>query len=241
MQIISDGLALEEAFEVLISDYIDYELSVYRISIENIVRGQSERNSNFFDTRRLINRTISNLFSSVKTYVDQIEKISKKYEDLKLKEKTISDEFDKSPIYRFMYRLRNYVQHYDVIIHKKRYGSFTLLEDFNTDEHPHNSSLELIIDKDRLTKSDVFTNKILREMPDEIFITKSFREYLGCLMRVHETTREILNYQQKCNDIINSSADDNNVDTRKIDALMNLIIKNEPTDIIERTKMIGIK
>jgi len=238
---IADGLAIEEAFECVILDYIEYESSVYRLSLEGLIRGHSERNSNFFDNRRMINRSISNFLSSSRAYTDQIEKMSLTYKGIKAK--TLSHEYDTTSVYPFACKLRNYVQHYDVVIHKKRHGSFTLLEDFHSEgvSRPHNSSLELIIDKNRLMETDVFSKKVLEPMPDEIFITRTFRDYLGCLLRIHKTIRDEIKYYELCVKLSKSEIDDKSFDMRKVDALLGLIRKNYPVDIIQNTKMIGVK
>lgn len=240
MKIIEDGLSIEEAFELIILDYIDYESSVYRLNLEGLIRGHSEENSNFFDNRRLLNRSILNFLSSSRSYSDQIEKLNASYPGLK--EKTTSHEFDTTIVYPFICKLRNYVQHYDVVIHKKRYGSFSLSEDVfgnKSSARPHNSSLQLIIDKNRLKDSTIFSSNILEPMPEEIFVTRTFREYLGCLMRIHKTVRDQINYYEKCLGI--TEEEKNECDTRKVDALLGLIRKNKPVDIVGRTKMIGVQ
>jgi hypothetical protein len=238
---IIEGLAIEEAFELVLLDYIEYESSVFRLSLEGLIRGHSEQNSNFFDNRRMINRSISNFLSSSSAYTDQIEKMSLRYNGLKAK--TLSHEYDTSSVYPFICKLRNYVQHYDVVIHEKRHGSFTLLEDLNSEgaPKPHNSSLELIIDKKRLMETDVFSKKVLKPIPDKIFITKTFRNYLGCLLRIHKATRDEMKYPELCKKIYKNEVDNKSVDMRKVDSLLGLIRKNYPVDIIQRTKMIGVK
>ena len=240
MEKIIDGLAIEESFEMVLLDYIEYESSVFRLNLEGLIRGHSDRNSKFFDNRRVINRSISNFLSSSRAYTDQIEKISNRYKGLK--GKTLSNEYDTSSAYPFVSKLRNYVQHYDVVIHKKKYSSFTLLEDVDSNTMPpHNSSLELIIYKTRLMKSNVFSNKILEQMPDEIFITKIFRSYIGCLSRIHKIVRTDIGYYEICTNLAINKVENEAIDLRKVDALVGLVRKNEPVDIIERTKIIGIK
>ncbi len=223
MSLLEDALAIEEAYELSILDYVEFETSIYKLSLEGLIRGHSERNSNFFENRRLLNRAISNFLSSSRAYTDQIEKLDNNYNGLK--SKTTAYEFDNTTIYPFVYRLRNYVQHYDVVIHKKRHGSFSLFEDAhgNNPNRPHNSSLELIIDKSRLKDSTVFTNKILEPMPQEISITPLLRQYLGCLSRIHNTVREELGYSEFCNGLRSDKNSEH--DYRKVDAILSLVRK----------------
>ena len=69
---LSGALAIEEKYELLLSNYLDLERECLNITSNNMVR-QTKRYEDFFDTRLLFNRKIVNLLTSTKLYIDQIQ------------------------------------------------------------------------------------------------------------------------------------------------------------------------
>jgi len=76
-----------------------------------------------------LNRRLSNLLSSIRLFLDHSEfafkrKYGKKSEEVEAFKKYASEKYDSSFSYRFVYKLRNYVQHCGIPI-----GSANSIED----------------------------------------------------------------------------------------------------------------
>lgn len=111
-------MAIEEKYELIISNYLELEKDSLSISSSNMLR-RSYNYSDFFDVRSTFNRRIVNLLTSTKLYLDQI------YQHVKvcnldlaniIKQKT-NKEYDSVFEYRFMEALRNHVQHHGLAVH----------------------------------------------------------------------------------------------------------------------------
>ncbi|MDH5572132.1 MAG: hypothetical protein OEY89_10225 [Gammaproteobacteria bacterium] len=68
----SGALAIEEKYELLLSNYIDLEKECLAASTDYMVRHTTDY-SGFFDIRLAFNRRVVNLLTSTKLYIDQIQ------------------------------------------------------------------------------------------------------------------------------------------------------------------------
>lgn len=220
----TDILSAEENFEILVENYITYEKEVYGVLIQKLLRGSGLSSINFFDERRPINLYLANFLTSSRSYLDHLEGLSKRHPELKIKESIISPEYDNNPEYKFIYKLRNHIQHSSAGIHKQEFGSFSVLGD----EDGQNCYLSLHTDVSRLA-DDTFGKTFLSSYPGVIDLNKFLRVFVGCLSEIHAKVRLA----------IKSNADafktlDNEPDERKVDTINRLIQKNHPTDSIKR-------
>jgi len=115
------ALAIEEKYEIIISNFLELEREAVNISISNIYRSHVEC-KNFFGIRLNLNIRLINLLTSARLYRDQLlshicacipDKVSTKEEVKTL----FSTEYGSSFEYRFMEALRNYVQHEGLPVH----------------------------------------------------------------------------------------------------------------------------
>lgn len=70
--ILSAAMAVEEKYELLISNYIELEKEVLKATADNMVY-QDRGYSDFFDVRLLFNQRLVNLLTSSRLYIDQIQ------------------------------------------------------------------------------------------------------------------------------------------------------------------------
>ena len=69
---LSAALAIEEKYELLISNYLDLEKECLNVTSDSMVR-RSKDYSDFFEIRLAFNRRVVNLLTSTKLYIDQIQ------------------------------------------------------------------------------------------------------------------------------------------------------------------------
>jgi len=184
------ALAIEEKYEIIISNFLELERESTNASISEMVRNQIEY-KDFFDVRLALNIRLVNLLTSVRLYTDQLSShicsCFPHKENVKTEVKGLfSTEYDTSFDYRFMEALRNYVQHSGIPVHRISTGAkWTELKDglleyslfFGTQKK------ELILDGD-------FKKQVLNEMPDEVNLKSATRSYIEAISRIHKQARE---------------------------------------------------
>tara|TARA_R110000787_G_scaffold181039_1_gene293187 strand:+ start:443 stop:1360 length:918 start_codon:yes stop_codon:yes gene_type:complete len=188
--VLSHALAIEEKYEIIISNFLELEREATNASISEMVRNHTEY-KDFFDVRLALNIRLVNLLTSVRLYTDQLSShicsCSPHEENAKTEIKGIfSTEYDSSFDYRFMEALRNYVQHSGIPVHRiSTDAKWTELEDglleyslfFGTQRK------ELLLDGD-------FKKRVLNEMPDEVDLRSATRSYIEAISRIHKQARE---------------------------------------------------
>lgn len=107
-------MAIEENYELLLSNYLDLEKECLNVAVDYMVRTSTDY-TDLFNIRLAFNRRIVNLLTSTRLYKDQIQKYigactPNDKNILKRVKKLFSDEEDCFE-YRFMEALRNHVQH----------------------------------------------------------------------------------------------------------------------------------
>lgn len=138
-----------------------------------------------------INRLLINALGSIFTYVNHYENgISDISISSDIKRLT-SQFFDESPLYRFLYKLRNYVVHVDMPVTELSFGIDT-------------PSKEFYIDKSHLLKRFDWGSKVrsdLENFPDKISVKKLASEAIKLFVKFHrqimmDQINEILKIQQ---------------------------------------------
>lgn len=190
---LSGALAIEEKYEILISNYLELEKECLNITSNLIIRNTIGYES-FFDITLSLNRRVVNLLSSTKLYIDQIkhhvkacipddEELSHKVESL------FSNEYDATFEYRFMEALRNYVQHRGLAVHSPKVGGkWTSLEE----DRQYEFKTSIFTLKSEVENDKAFKKKILNEMPEKVDLLYSVRTYIGSISKVHGDIRKLL-------------------------------------------------
>lgn len=188
--VLTHALAIEEKYEIIISNYLELEREATNASVSEMVRKQMEYRD-FFDVRMVLNIRLVNLLTAVRLYTDQLAghisacfpldgKIRFEIKDL------FSAEYDESFEYRFMEALRNYVQHSGIPVHTVSSGSrWTDREDGLLEYSLYFGSQKKVLGQD-----GSFKKLVLNEMPDEVNLRAAVRVYVEAISRVHKKARE---------------------------------------------------
>lgn len=202
---LSGALAIEEKYELLLSNYIDLEKECLSASTDYMVRNATDYGG-FFDIRLAFNRRIVNLLTSTKLYIDQIQQHVKACICIDIEKRVksfFSTEYDDNFEYRFMEALRNYVQHRGLAVHSTSMGGKQItLEDrdaleFKTSLFTHKSEVE--IDK-------AFKKQISKEMPDKVNLMYAARVYVGSISKIHHEIRNLIkNESEKSRSLISNT------------------------------------
>ncbi len=198
-EILSNGLAMEEKYEILISNYLDFEKEILCNTAKTMVRTISEYEE-FFQVRINFNIRLVNLLTATRLYKDSLHRhvraIIPEVENIKetIKE-MFTQEFEDNPEYRFVDELRDHVQHRGVPVHWTSHHSF---RDQSDGKNNLIFSLELATEKKYLEEDPEFKKKVLEELPERIDLKNATRVYIESMSRVHSAARKLI--QKALND-----------------------------------------
>ncbi|MCD9463030.1 hypothetical protein CJF25_08520 [Photobacterium phosphoreum] len=194
-EILLSAKAIEEKYDLLISNFLELEKEILSQLAEHMIFSQFSY-QDMYNLRSVLNRRVANLLTSTRLYCDQIEKHvrtcmkgEKKFgKEVKA---YFSDEYDTNFEYRFMEALRNHVQHYGLAVHSLSLPSKWVGE--NESEQMINQ-LKINSTKDELSQNKEFKSSVFSEMPEKVELTKAIRIYIGCFSNVHKRIRDLINF-----------------------------------------------
>ncbi len=191
--ILSNCLALEENYEVLILTYLDLERQIFDATASHMVYGLPDPLGTF-DIRLALNIRLMSLLTSITLYRDRFcHHVKECVPHLSgadtLAKSFLSKEFDENPEYRFMEQFRNHVQHFDLPIHWISSGM--RLTDL-TEDGLLEYSMDFGVQKSFLEKNEKFKKNIINESPAEIDLKSTTRSYVESLSKVHDAARELI-------------------------------------------------
>lgn len=191
--VLSNAFAIEEIYEIMIANYLDFEKQILIMTTDYMVRGDHDY-SDSFEVRLGLNIRLVNLLTAVKLYVDQLnqnvrECVTNNDKTKETVKKFFSDEYDNNKQYRFMEQLRDYVQHRGLPVHLTQYGSrrTSLEDDFFLEYH-----MELASQLSYLQEDGKFKPKILAELDEKIDLKIATRSYVESISNVHESARNMI-------------------------------------------------
>lgn len=190
---LSDGLAMEANYEILISNYLDFETEILKQAAQLMIRYPLDYDD-FFTSRIGFNRKLINLLTAARLYVDQLSShvggIIVGNTNIKDHIKNLfSEEYDKSLEYRFMEALRNHVQHRGLPVH---WTQFKGSSDESGEDRKLVYSMELASQKAYLQEDSEFKKNVLEELPDKVDLKASTRIYIEGISKVHVAFRKIV-------------------------------------------------
>jgi hypothetical protein len=202
--IILMAIRIEEAFDVLIDNYLEFETTLLQATNHYLVRF-IDAHETFQSERRLFNRKLINLLTTSRAYLDLTDvqllnyfgKESPQHRKF-LGKKAL--EYDSHLGFRVMEALRNHVQHYGWPIHNVTWSS-QLIGDLSNATLIKNARsrfvIELFLNTNLLKENQKFKKKILVELEsiknkDGVNLKWMIREYMEALADIHVGIREII-------------------------------------------------
>jgi len=191
--ILSNALAIEEKYEILITNYLDFEKQILDTSTDYMVREHLDY-SDFFAVRLGLNIRLVNLLTAARLYVDQLNQNVREcvpnIDDAKeIVKNFFSKEYDGNKNYRFMEALRNYVQHRGIPVHWTQQGfRWTSLEEDSFLEY----AMELASQRSYLEEDREFKKEVLAEFDEKIDLKEATRSYIESISNVHESARGLI-------------------------------------------------
>lgn len=179
--VLIDALAFEQRFELLLGNYLDFEVGATRLSLETIA-GVDYR-TYLPGAKALLeaNRLLMNLMTAARMYIDQVKQdfknfpLDESFEHIACG--LFADQYDAHIEYRFMEALRNHAQHRGLPAHG--YSAADGLHE----------ALSFRCMKHELEKAGGFKRNILDEMPAQVDLRGYARRYAEALSSVHVALR----------------------------------------------------
>ncbi|OQW40021.1 MAG: hypothetical protein A4S08_05445 [Proteobacteria bacterium SG_bin4] len=184
-----EAFALEEKYEILISNYLGLEKQIVCQAVEAQVRTQSEY-SEYFEFRMTFNVALVNLLTAARLYVDQFPRHVRDCladeNQFALAKSWLKQAYDSAFGYRFMEALRNHVQHNGIPLHWWSVGSE------KTTEGLQEFGVSLCADKKRLTEDTDFKKTVLVECDEKIDLLIATRIYMQSLSEIHSKAHDAI-------------------------------------------------
>ncbi|MBB4843720.1 hypothetical protein HNP55_002243 [Paucibacter oligotrophus] len=188
--VLTSAFALEEAYDLVVGNYIELEQDVLTASVSEVCR-QAQAYNDFFGLRSTINRRFVNLLSACRSYIDQTpQRLKNCTEDpifAREQFKTcLSGHYDASFSYRFLEALRNHVQHCGLAVHRVSTNSRWV--EANNNRHLE-VSVEPFANRKFLSTDSRFKKSVLDETPEDIPLLAHLRTYMEAIGNAHQVVR----------------------------------------------------
>lgn len=192
-KILSNAQDIEVKYDIMITNYIEFEKQVLNNTATIMVRSNVDYLSSF-EIRQSLNICLVNLLTSARLYIDQINQnvnacMPNITEPKNKVDEFFAKEYDENKEYRFMEALRNYVQHRGLPVHLTQYclrwtttGKRGQLEYI----------LELSSDLSHLKTDPKFKKSVLKELDEKIDLKSATRRYVESISSVHESVRILI-------------------------------------------------
>jgi hypothetical protein len=188
-------------FERLVSEYI-HDYAAHPVASSHHMKIMA----------REANRRILNFLCSVRTFLDHSESnLKARYgegsERIKRFDEARHQAYETVFSYRFVYRLRNYVQHCDMPL-----GSFSLSSTVDRATSKVTHTIGLYFDRDTLLKYDSWGPQLeaeIRNLPSEIDIIPHLRAMTGCIDIINQViVRDELEEAGRASQVMNDLANE---------------------------------
>lgn len=187
---------LEEKLSLLLDNFYEFEMDLLRIAEEFRIWGMCDHKG-AMQRRLSLDRRVVNLLTACRLYLDQIEHgLSQAYGNPSSQLSSIkvykNEFYDECFGYRFMEALRNHVQHAGLPVHIITYGSKWI-----RDENQQDAEFTVLpFSKVSILKENKsFKKAILGELEkadEQVDLRAPIREYVSCLVKLHDRLRETL-------------------------------------------------
>ena len=166
--LIAGILAIEEAYDVTMGNYLELEETVLRLAALELAQRRPDGRDEHFDTaRRACHRALANLLSASRAFQDHSQRLASSIgggaseSDLAAIRASFSRAYDGAEGYRFMSALRNHAQHYGVSVSGVAHMRVAVEPDAGGSEHYVTTAPYLLLSD--LRANGQFKAAILRE------------------------------------------------------------------------------
>lgn len=135
-------LAIEEAYDVTMGNYLELEETVLRLAALELAQRRPDGRDEHFDTaRRSCHRTLANLLSASRAFQDHTQRLASSIGgsfgdcDLAAVRASFSRAYDGAEGFRFMSALRNHAQHFGVSVSGVAHTRMAADPDAHGNEH----------------------------------------------------------------------------------------------------------
>jgi len=188
------ALELEEKLALLLDNFAEYEVELLRLAESSLI-WPNRWFADFMHQRLLLDRRLVNLLTACRLYLDQSDHLvstifGKPSMELGAVKAFKNDLHSTRRGYRLMEAVRNHVQHAGTAIHSVTYGS-SLSHDHAYVEFTIAPSARV---KD-FAENPKFSRKVLaelREGKEAVDLRGPLRDYVSCLISIHEQVRETI-------------------------------------------------
>ncbi|WP_420170648.1 hypothetical protein ACN99C_11685 [Pseudomonas alloputida] len=192
--VLSTALAIEEKYELVTCNYIEYEQDLLNCALAHQVRFAADY-GDMFDEITKFNRRITNILTSTRMYMDHMPRHLRKClpaegkADLVLFLKELTHgEYNANFEYAFLEALRNHLQHAGLCVSQVTLDN----RNYPVDDGGRlweNRTL-VFTSKELLGGNPDFKKFVLDRMPDKVELTTAIRVYIGCISRIHDKIRD---------------------------------------------------
>jgi hypothetical protein len=190
---LSAALAVEEKYELITCNYVEYEQDLLNCALAHQLRFSADY-IDMFDEITKFNRRITNILTSTRMYMDHMPRHLRKClpaedkAELELFLKGLTHrEYDAYFEYAFLEALRNHLQHAGLCVSQVTLDN----RNYPVDDGGRlweNRTL-VFTDKKLLEGNPEFKKFVLNKMPDKVELTTAIRVYIGCISRIHDKIR----------------------------------------------------
>jgi hypothetical protein len=187
-KILSEALSFEQRYELLLGNFIFMELAFTEICLRTKVQPQYQ----YADSAEILetaNRHVVNLLTAIRGYADQVPQ---DFKCLELEppfgsvaEEELRKVYDRSPDYRFMWALRNHVQHKATAIH-----GVEVDVDRRGDANSWVETVKFYANKTTLSADKDFKTRVLDEQPEKIDVRRRARRSVQEVGAAHLALRK---------------------------------------------------
>jgi len=210
-EVLIRGFAMEEQYEILISNYLEFEQELLKYTAESMVRNNLGYDS-AFQMKMDLNRRLINIFTAAKSYIDRIGSHVKRilpeaFEESDFVGEYLSKKYDELFEYKFLEALRNHVQHWGLPIHLLQ-----IKPHWDDSERSSDVGLAFVVEvvakKEELEQNAKFKRTVLAEMPEQVDLKGAVRAYIEAISDVHESLRDrVSNVLAEAHELLESSSD----------------------------------
>lgn len=237
-----EALYLEQKYDFVIENYIEFEEAILRCGLEDMVLGRNDSRSFNIDTA-LFNRKIMNLLTTFKTYEDSyVQHFNRIFNrDTHIVEKAkaaFSLQYDERIGYQAIAKLRNFIQHQGFPVHTSSYYA-KWVEKGGEERGAARYTIELYLKPEELRKGD-FNRTVLKKlesMGEKVDLKFLVRDFMEGFSAAHISNRNLLNAQVRWARECIKSAESDFLKASGEDSVIALAVIEEGSSGVEIEKM----